>query len=148
MRIVTLVCIVTLSMLSTCAMSPAFAKGHHHAHKHHHHTNVGLINYKLARYVHPTHTCSNEQLATQYGNGDGFVGKKMANGNRLDRSTPTVAHRHLSFGTRLTLTNPHNGRSVTATVTDRGPYSRATLDLSPATARALGMTSSSYVCVN
>lgn len=33
-----------------------------------------------------------------------------------------VAHKSLPFGTKLLVTNPANGKSVTATVVDRGPY--------------------------
>ena len=33
-----------------------------------------------------------------------------------------AAHRSLPFGTKLVVTNPANGKSVTATVVDRGPF--------------------------
>lgn len=111
---------------------------------------VGGLNARLARYVHPTGKCSgaSEQMATMYGNGDGHVGKPVSCGGRLDTSRPTVAHRTLQCGTKLSLTNPRNGRSVVATVTDRGPYTIATLDLGPATYRALGLNTSAYICVS
>lgn len=38
------------------------------------------------------------------------------------RSTYGVAHKTLPFGTKVRIINPHNGRSVTAVVTDRGPF--------------------------
>lgn len=38
------------------------------------------------------------------------------------RSTYGVAHKTLPFGTKVRITNPRNGRSVTAVVTDRGPF--------------------------
>ncbi|MFO7605252.1 MAG: septal ring lytic transglycosylase RlpA family protein, partial [Desulfurivibrionaceae bacterium] len=34
----------------------------------------------------------------------------------------TAAHRTLPFGTRVRVINIKNGKSVTVTVTDRGPY--------------------------
>ena len=38
------------------------------------------------------------------------------------RTTYGVAHKTLPFGTKVHITNPHNGKSVTAVVTDRGPF--------------------------
>jgi rare lipoprotein A len=52
----------------------------------------------------------------------------------------TAAHRTLPFGTRLRVTNLINGRAVTVTITDRGPFvKQRVLDLSYAAARAIGM---------
>jgi rare lipoprotein A len=52
----------------------------------------------------------------------------------------TAAHRTLPFGTRLRVTNLFNGRSVTVTITDRGPFvKQRVLDLSYAAAREIGM---------
>lgn len=109
---------------------------------------VSSINAKLARWVHPTGKCANEQLATMYGNDDGHLGKPLFCGGRLDSSTPVVAHKSLPCGTRLMLTNPKNGRSVGAVVRDRGPYTSAKLDLGPGVYNALGIHTSQYVCVS
>jgi len=58
------------------------------------------------------------------------------------RATYGVAHRTLPFGTRVLITNPSNGRSVTAVVTDRGPFVRGrTLDVNQNVAHALGFKS-------
>ena len=58
------------------------------------------------------------------------------------RATYGVAHRTLPFGTRVLITNPANGRSVTAVVTDRGPFVRGrTLDVNQNVANALGFKS-------
>jgi rare lipoprotein A len=57
------------------------------------------------------------------------------------RAANIAAHRTLPFGTRLRLTNPHNGRSVTVVIHDRGPFVRGrSLDISEAYARELGFT--------
>jgi rare lipoprotein A len=48
----------------------------------------------------------------------------------------TAAHRTLPFGTVLMVQS--GGRSIQVTVTDRGPFTGAFLDLSPAAASALG----------
>jgi len=58
-----------------------------------------------------------------------------AHGNGL-----TAAHRTLPFGTRVRVSDPKSGRSVTVTINDRGPFGKQrVLDLSPSAARALGM---------
>lgn len=54
------------------------------------------------------------------------------------RATYGVAHKTLPFGTHLHITNPVNGRSVTAVVTDRGPFVRGrSLDVNQNVARSL-----------
>ena len=51
-----------------------------------------------------------------------------------------AAHRTLPFGTRVRVTNLHNGRSVVVTIVDRGPYARGrVIDLSTVAAGVLGM---------
>jgi len=69
--------------------------------------------------------------ASFYGMGDGFHGLRAADGSRFDAHELTTAHKTLPFGTRLRVTNPANNRSVTVTVTDRGPFiAGRSLDLS------------------
>jgi rare lipoprotein A len=67
-------------------------------------------------------------------------GRKMANGKRFDRRKMTAASWYVPLGTVLRVVNLENGRSVTVTVTDRGPNLRLhrILDLSEAAARDLG----------
>ena len=106
---------------------------------------VAVINAKLARWVHPTGKCAgaSEQLATYY-----WQGQRVAcGGGRFDPHGMTAAHRTLPCGTKLTISNPHNGREVSVTITDRGPFTNAKLDLSLGAANALGLKQSSYVCV-
>ncbi|MDL2404734.1 septal ring lytic transglycosylase RlpA family protein [Rhizobium calliandrae] len=68
---------------------------------------------------------------------------KTASGERMSSGTFTAAHRSLAFGTRLKVTNSHNGRSVFVRVNDRGPFVRGrVLDLSRAAAQDIGMVSS------
>jgi rare lipoprotein A (peptidoglycan hydrolase) len=54
--------------------------------------------------------------------GPGFYGKRTACGIAMTENLIGVAHRTLPCGTRITFKNPANGRVVTATVVDRGPY--------------------------
>jgi len=74
--------------------------------------------------------------ATYYGGSDRLCGSRTASGARFNCGAMTAAHRTLPFGTVLTVQS--GGRSVQVTVTDRGPFNGAFLDLSPAAASALG----------
>jgi rare lipoprotein A len=63
-----------------------------------------------------------------------------ASGSRYDPTKFTCAHRTLPFGTRVRVTDRRTNRSVTVTVTDRGPFNKnRVLDLSLAAAKALQM---------
>lgn len=78
-------------------------------------------------------------IASIYGNGDGYAGRKTANGERMNPGALTAAHKTLRFGTRVTVTNNRTGRSVVVRINDRGPFIRGRIiDLTPAGARALG----------
>ena len=54
--------------------------------------------------------------------GPGFYGKRTACGYALTTSLLGVANRTLPCGTKVLFRNPSNGRVVTLTVVDRGPY--------------------------
>jgi rare lipoprotein A len=72
--------------------------------------------------------------------GDRFDGRRTASGVRFDKNALTAAHRTLEFGTRVSVTNKANGRSVEVVINDRGPFVRGrTIDLSKAAAREIGM---------
>src|SRR3954465_4606151 len=74
--------------------------------------------------------------ATYYGGSDRLCGRRTASGGVLNCAAMTAAHRTLPFGTILMVQS--GGRSIQVTVTDRGPFTGAFLDLSPAAASALG----------
>lgn len=80
-------------------------------------------------------------IASTYGWGKGrgdSPSQRVACGGRLNPKAMTAAHRSLRCGTRVTVTTA-SGRTVTVTITDRGPFTRGRIiDLSPAAARALG----------
>jgi rare lipoprotein A len=90
-------------------------------------------------------------IASQYGVGDGYHGKRAANGSRFNTyatSPYTVAHKTRAFGSSVTVTNLANGRSIHAIVTDRGPFVRGRcIDLGRAGANALGMGGTARVSV-
>lgn len=82
-------------------------------------------------------------IASQYGVGDGYHGKRTASGaifNTYATNPYTVAHKTKPFGTMLTITNQANGRVIQAKVTDRGPHIKGRcVDVGRAGADALGM---------
>ena len=60
----------------------------------------------------------------------------------------TAAHKTLPFGTRVRISDPKTGRSVTVTINDRGPFGKhRVLDVSPSAARVLGMVSRGVILV-
>ena len=80
-------------------------------------------------------------IASVYGNGDGHAGSKTADGGGVNPGALTAAHRTLPFGTRVSVVNQRNGKSVVVRISDRGPCVRGRIiDLTPAGARAIGMS--------
>ncbi len=70
-----------------------------------------------------------------------FAGRKMANGNRMDPQDINAASRTLPLGTTAKVTNLKTGKSAVVKIEDRGPYVEGRIvDLSPATAREIGIT--------
>lgn len=78
--------------------------------------------------------------ATFYG--PGFWGHRTACGERLHRTTLGVASRTLRCGTKVAVY--YRGREIVVPVIDRGPWGRhpARWDLTMATARAMGISTS------
>lgn len=86
--------------------------------------------------MHRVETC----IASHYGVGDGYHGRRTASGERFNTHALTAAHRTRRFGSHVTVTNEANGRSVRVRITDRGPFIKGRcIDLSYAAARAIGM---------
>jgi rare lipoprotein A len=70
-----------------------------------------------------------------------FAGRKMANGNKMDPQDSNAASRTLPLGTTAKVTNLKTGKSAVVRIEDRGPYVAGRIvDLSPATAREIGIT--------
>ena len=85
-------------------------------------------------------------VASYYGRR--FHGRLTANGERFDMNAMTAAHKTLPFGTRVRVTNPRNGRSVTVRINDRGPFIKGrTIDLSRGAAERIGMIKSGHARV-
>jgi rare lipoprotein A len=65
--------------------------------------------------------------------------KKTASGKSFSCDALVAAHRSLPFGKRVTVKNLANGRLVTVTIVDRGPFIKGRIiDLSEGAARRLG----------
>jgi rare lipoprotein A len=70
-----------------------------------------------------------------------FEGRKMADGKAMDPKRNNAASRTLPLGTTAKVTNLNTGKSAIVTIQDRGPYVNGRIvDLSPATAAAIGIT--------
>lgn len=69
----------------------------------------------------------------------GGFDRPLADGKRHTASELLIAHRKLAMGSRVRITSARTGKTVVATVRDRGPFTRGLCaDLSPGVARALG----------
>jgi rare lipoprotein A len=90
-------------------------------------------------------TAAHAEMASVYGGRDGYCGSRTANGERVNCSAMTAAHRRLPFGTRVRVCH---SKCVTVRINDRGPWIRGRdIDLTPAAARAIGLGSTGRVTV-
>jgi rare lipoprotein A len=70
-----------------------------------------------------------------------FAGREMADGGKMDPLGDNAASKTLPLGTRAKVTNIDTGQSAVVTIQDRGPYVKGRIvDLSPSTARKIGIT--------
>ena len=85
------------------------------------------------------------EVASVYGGRDGYCGSRTANGERVNCSAMTAAHRRLPF---WTLVRVCHSRCVTVRINDRGPWVRGRdIDLTPAAALAIGLDGTGHVTV-
>lgn len=105
---------------------------------------IGLAVFLTATGVH-----AEEGIASHYSTHDSDQnGNRTACGPRLVNSALTAAHRTLPCGSKVRVTNKHNGRSVIMTITDRGPFVRGRIiDVTLGGARALGFSGLTRVSV-
>jgi len=86
------------------------------------------------------------EMASVYGGPDGYCGSRTANGERVDCSAMTAAHRRLPFGTRVRVCH---SKCVTVRINDRGPWVKGRdIDLTPAAARAIGLDGTGHVTIS
>lgn len=75
--------------------------------------------------------------------------QRVASGGWFNPNALTAAHKTLPFGTRVRVTNRHNGRSVVVKINDRGPYVKGrVIDLSKRAAGVIGMKGAGVVPVS
>jgi len=90
-------------------------------------------------------------LASWYGEGDGYDGKRTASGESFDKEALTAAHFDLPFGSRVAVTNEKNGKRVVVRINDRFPLETLrkgrVIDLSYGAARQLNMVRDGVVPV-
>jgi rare lipoprotein A len=141
------------------------ADGHHHGHYGAHKATTGKRHAtakkkRKARHAHHDHRARKHAHAkrkhhyrkasgARHASGGGSVGmasyywqpQRVASGGWFNPNAMTAAHKTLPFGTRVRVTHLGNGRSVTVTINDRGPYiAGRIIDLSRAAASAISMT--------
>jgi rare lipoprotein A len=70
-----------------------------------------------------------------------FANRLMADGRKMDLLGDNAASRTLPLGSTARVINVRTGQSAVVSIEDRGPYVRGRIvDLSPATARKIGLT--------
>jgi rare lipoprotein A len=77
-------------------------------------------------------------MASYYG--DGYHGRKTANGEIFNKRKLTAAHKTLPFGTVVKVKNLSNGQTVKVRINDRGPFVKGRIiDLSEKAAQKIDM---------
>jgi rare lipoprotein A len=92
-----------------------------------------------------------EGIASWYG--ASFQGHRTSSGEVFDMYKLSAAHRRLPMHTKINVTNLENGKSLTVTINDRGPFVPGrVLELSYAAAKALDMVNKGlarvYICTS
>lgn len=100
------VLVLILSMLSACSQNHSTNSSNKH----------GYIQSNVQG-----HLQSNEKGKASY-YADKYQGRQTANGERFKQNARTAAHKTLTFGTWVKVTNLKNGRSVVVRINDRGPF--------------------------
>jgi len=73
---------------------------------------------------------------------------RTASGEMMNPDGMTAAHRSLPFGTKVEVVNQSNGKAITLTINDRGPFIKGRIiDVSRAAAVRLGFKRAGHVKV-
>jgi rare lipoprotein A len=111
-----------------------------HAHARHHHAHYSYAGAWSSYGIHRERHAGYGSGSLSGGMASVYSGGRTASGEHMRSGELTAAHRTLPFGTRVTVVNRSNGRSVVVRINDRGPFVRGrVIDLSPAAARAIGV---------
>jgi rare lipoprotein A len=100
--------------------------------------SIGVLLLMLVIFSSCSRKVTESGKASYYANS--FDGKKTASGEIFRQRKLTAAHKTLPFGTRVTVVNIANGKSVKVTINDRGPFvAGRIIDLSSKAAKKIGM---------
>ncbi len=103
--------------------------------------HVSTTTYRSNKHVRRGENLGPTRIVTASWYGPGYAGKPTASGERFDPNRLTAASRTLPLDSIVRVTNLRNGRSVEVKINDRGPHKRGRgIDLSPASARKIGLT--------
>ncbi len=90
-------------------------------------------------YPQPHYEYDEVGMASYYGGGDVFHGRRTATGERFDKNEVSAAHKTLPLPCIAEVTNLENGRQIQLKVNDRGPFVEGRIvDVSRRTAQLLG----------
>ena len=99
----------------------------------------------LAVFLTATGANAEEGIASVYSTAEGT---QTACGPKLVDAALTAAHKTLPCGSKVRVRNKRNGREITVTITDRGPFVKGRIiDLTLGGARALGFSGLTRVTV-
>lgn len=101
-----------------------------------------VIAFALLLMIGPASAASQSGKASLYSSP-----QATACGQRFNPRMLTAAHRSLPCGTKVTVRNKKNGRSVVVEITDRGPFNARIIDVSRFAAELLGMVDDGVVPV-
>ncbi len=90
-------------------------------------------------WYYPTEDPDYDEVGIASWYGEQFHGRRTANGSLYDMNALTAAHKTLGMPSLVNVTNLENGRSLTLTINDRGPFaSGRIIDVSRRAAQLLG----------
>jgi rare lipoprotein A len=100
----------------------------------------------VSSFAYITINAAHAEIASVYGGPDGLCGSRTANGEHVNCSAMTAAHRTLPFGTQIKVC--HHG-CVVVRINDRGPFVAGRhIDLTPAAAHAIGLSQTGQVSLS
>jgi rare lipoprotein A len=77
-----------------------------------------------------------------------FQGRLTASGAVFDQNSKTAAHKKLSFGSKVKVTNLKNGKNIVVIINDRGPFVKGRIiDLSRSAFSLIGSLNSGVIKV-
>jgi len=112
------------------------------------HQRVGKSYTIMGKRYQPKHDPKYDKTGIASWYGDKFHGKPTATGEIYNKNDITAAHKTLPLNSIVCVTNLETGKTIEVRLNDRGPFvGNRLIDLSEATAKALGITTLSKVRV-